>query len=234
MLKQVQAISLNGISEWNAMRADENKVNEVLNAYNNSFLFVQNYANAQAIHFYLSLDENGALNMLSIDAAEDTADSQTFPEIITFEGESFPEPLDEENAISYSEASSWVNNWLDEDTRQNWINKNIGFNGGVFLAFTIDASDFMFNCTHRVFLALRAVNNNQNYVPDLVVYNLDTNQITSYLERGKSVTGNAEGYYDDFAAPVPPFKPNTRTAFQNFGLLQRLGIPTSKENSSLY
>ena len=213
-------LDISGIEVWNRYRSQTSIVNQYLNDHFNAFLFTcpKDVNEQLQFHFYLSVNGN-ILEILALTSEEDVLSG--YPEItrISIHHLPFPnEAASQSSPLAYQTAQNWFQYWNNTSSRENWIQENIDKNGGIFQAFTIGVNNFEADCEHIVFFAFNGSS------PDLIVYNIHTGQFTNVLRQGYHTKTGMLASYDDFAAPVPPFKPHTRTAKANFALLSRLDI----------
>lgn len=204
--------ALNGICKWSFDRMNPTIANNSLRASGNMFYFTRMDHNTTTYHFYLTVDsaDPDKLKVFGISSENDLNFNGTQGMLLNL----IDEPVTQSNPpIGFNLAAAWVGNWRNETVFNQWFDANI--KDGIFQLFVVDISDFAVNEIHECYLSLK--NNNEltvtseTYIADLVVYNKALGQL---------VYPKADTGIYDFAAPVPPFKPNSKTASTNFGVLR--------------
>lgn len=212
------------IKRWYEKRKDKSFLESYFSEAGNRFSFKPNRAVSDYLHIYLAMNEDGELSFYFIEENDDKHKKNDWLSATTISTHKEPLPSnllentkDHPAKLPFKEVAKWVDNWIDDKIRGEWIEANFNSkpeDNTIMLAFRIDSSDFDAGVKHECFLALKKVKS--KYVADIVVYNTDNFKILN----SQNTIGTEESTYEDLARPVPPFGDD----YETYGVLVELDI----------
>jgi hypothetical protein len=209
---ETPTVDLSAVQNWNAERANETNVKDILSNNGNKFSFQFVDKHVSAVHIYVGYNKNsGKINFQVIKSDEDTKENENAVAVVSVDAaKSHLPPLNinagnDPHFIDYETANARINDYINPAMRDAWVHDTLSNGNEIWQAFVVDKIDFEPNSSYDCYLALET-KDEKHYI-DLIVYNTN---------------GTVENGLRDMSTPCPPYGSSGKTAIDNFGLLQNL------------
>lgn len=208
------------VTEWNTERQEKDNVKSIFDQAGNTFsVTFSEPIESDELHFYISWDKkDDNLVFYVVPSNEDTGEQHDERYIQKCIVSSTKEKLPMNVRDSHNEgreniARERINNWIEQDSRDSWIEERFNGTGpseAIFQVFVIRTSDFAVGAEHKCYLALKILETGR-YQADVMVVNTISQEVFK-----PSSTLAAADDIEDLALPKPPYGGD----YSQFGLLQ--------------
>lgn len=196
------------VVNWNNMRQDERNLPNFFAGIGNNFTFTWPTDITEDFHVYICLDNSNKVSFYLIKDSQDTIKNTSANSFAVLSSDQTPLPRSTSggsnpNTITWDTANTRINNWLDDDSRNQWISdqfKNGKAEDAIAQVFVVNAMDVVPGMEHTAYLALSG-DKTKGFEIDLILVN-SNGQITQI---------------EDMVHSVPPWG----DSLPNFGLINQ-------------